>query len=69
MKATKKQCELIDEMQDRGALIPENDHGNPDGSMFETVENADSYIKQWGYLMRKSSTDMRADEWGEVSNH
>lgn len=66
--ATKKQVELIEKLQSRGATIPENDHGNPDNSMFESIDNADSYIKKWGYLMRSCSTQLRSDEWGGVLN-
>jgi hypothetical protein len=68
MTASKKQIALIEELQTRGTLIPENDHGNPDNSMFESVRSADSYIKQWGHLMRQHSTSMRADEWGGIPN-
>lgn len=66
---TKRQVELVTELQDRGAPIPETDHGNPDNSMFESFEGASAYIKEHGHLMQKHSNKLRADEWGGVLNH
>jgi hypothetical protein len=68
MSATKKQIALIDELQNRGAPIPETDSGNPDFSMFDSVRAADQYIKQYGYLMQTLSTKMRSDEFGCIPN-
>ena len=68
MTASRKQIALIEKLQERGAVIPETDSGNPDNSMFETVLAADAYIKQWGHLMRRASTTMRADDMGGVLN-
>lgn len=68
MSATKKQIALIDELQNRGAPIPETDRGNPELSMFDSVRAADQYIKQYGYLMRTLSTKMRSDEFGGIPN-
>jgi len=68
MSASRKQTELIDELQTRGATIPENDHGNPDDSMFDSVEQADAYIKKWGHLMGQGRTNMRIDEYGGIPN-
>lgn len=69
MAATKKQIDLICKLQERGALIPETHHGNPDSSMFESVQAADKYIKQWGHLMSESSTSMSPGEYGGIPNH
>lgn len=66
MQATNKQCLLIDELQTLGAVIPENDRGNPSHEMYETIAAADNYIKKWIHLM--PSTNTRADEWGGVFN-
>lgn len=68
MSATPKQIALIEELQNRGAAIPATDSGNPDNSMFESVQAADAYIKQWGHLMRKGRTSLSAGEWGGVLN-
>lgn len=68
MTASTKQIALIEELQSRGAVIPENESGNPDDSMFHSVKAADAYIKQWGHLMRRNRTSVRADEWGGVAN-
>jgi len=56
MSATKKQVELIEELQNRGAVIPCDDHGNPSTAMFDSIMGADEYIKEWGHLMRQYST-------------
>ncbi len=66
--ATRKQIELIEEIQLRGAPIPENDHGNPDDSMFESFEAADKYIKQYGHFMGKCTTKTNPGDWGGVLN-
>ncbi len=68
MSASKKQIELIEELQSRGAAIPSSDTGNPDDSMFLSIAAADAYIKQWGHLMRKHSTKMRPGELGDIPN-
>ena len=68
MSATKEQCRLIDELMTLGASIPENDHGNPDDSMYDSIQQADVYIKKWIYLMARYTTKARADEWGGVLN-
>ena len=67
--ATSNQISLIEMLQDRGAIIPANDHGNPDNSMFETFTAADLYIKQWGHLMATNGTKSSPSEWGAVLNH
>lgn len=68
MSATRKQVELIEELQLREAKIPENDHGNPDSSMFESVANADRYIKKHGHLMGRCATGTNISDWGGVLN-
>jgi|TARA_R110000851_G_scaffold326279_1_gene494796 hypothetical protein len=77
MSASKKQIELIEKLHNKGAPIPENDHGNPDGSMFESVENADKYIKKYGHFISsglgynstyKPSDTVGPGEWGGVYN-
>ncbi len=68
MPASKRQIELIEELQNRGAPIPENDHGNPDSSMFESVTGADKYIKKHGHLMGKYATKTSQGDWGGVLN-
>lgn len=69
MTATRKQVKLIEDLQSRGAPIPCTDHGNPDGSMFESVSNADKYIKQNIHYIKVHTTLCRPDEWGGVLNH
>jgi hypothetical protein len=69
MSASKKQIKLIDELQKRGAPIPQPNSGNPDLSMFASVLAEDQYIKQYGYLMRKLNTKMRPDDFGGIPNH
>ena len=73
--ATERQAELIVRLQNKGAPIPENDHGNPDNSMFESVENANKYIKKYGSYINgglgeeANLTGLSAGEWGGVYNH
>jgi len=68
MSATRKQAELIDKLMERGATMEETDHGNPDCSMYDSVAQADAYIKKLGYLMHQSRTNMRIDEYGGIPN-
>lgn len=68
MSASPKQIALIEKLQNRGAPIPCNDSGEPCFAMFDSVQNADAYIKEHGHLMRKYNTNMRADELGGVLN-
>ncbi len=67
-KPTKKQINLINELQLLGASISCDDHGNPSNSMFETIENTDTYIKKWIYLKRKNRTFMSQSDYGGVYN-
>lgn len=81
MPATEKQAELIVRLQNKGAPIPENDHGNPDNSMFESIENADKYIKKYGSYINGGlgyvygdfggnvNKEAGAGDWGGVYNH
>lgn len=69
MSATKRQIEFIEKLQELGAPIPCDDHDNPSTEMFESVVNADKYIKQWGHLNLKNYTKLRPDEYGGVPNH
>lgn len=69
MSATKRQIEFIEKLQELGATIPCNDHDNPSAEMFESVANADKYIKQWGHLNLKNYTKLRPDEYGGVPNY
>ena len=66
--ATKRQIELINELQNRGAIIECTYSGNPDNSMFTSFEKADVYIKKWGYLMRQSRTNLSQSEYGGIYN-
>lgn len=68
MSATRKQIKLIEELQNRGAPIPCTDSGNPSNEMFDSVANADKYIKEHGHLMRSYRTNIRPDVWGGVLN-
>lgn len=60
MSASPKQIKLIEKLQDLGAPIPENDRGNPDSSMFDSVENADAYIKLNLSFMNKNPEQFQA---------
>jgi len=71
MSATNKQIRLIEKLHDRGAVIPEDYRGNPDFSAYDSIQQADAYIKKWGHLMRYSgqqSTECRMDDWGGIPN-
>jgi hypothetical protein len=69
MSATEAQCKYIDDLMTLGAVIPCDDHDNPDDSMYESVANADAYIKQWRHLTHTiPTTNLRADEWGGIPN-
>jgi len=72
MACSRKQALLIDKLQLRGALIEENDYGNPDFSYLDSVEKADAYIKKWGHLMSRhysTGTTVSAQDWGGIPNH
>jgi hypothetical protein len=69
MPASERQIELIDKLQCLGAPIPEDDHGNPDSSMFKSVENADEYIKKHLWRLAQCQTTMSAAEYGGIPNH
>lgn len=68
-QATKKQCELIDELMNRGAIIPENHSGNPSNEMFESFVAADKYIKKWGHLMRLTASEIYPIPYTESGIH
>lgn len=74
MSATSKQIKLIDDLMTEGAPIPADDDGDPDFSMYDSVEQADVYIKQhYHFLARKAGLiktgkRIRSDEYGDVLN-
>jgi hypothetical protein len=47
-----------------GATIPCDHSENPDFSMYDSVKQADDYIKEWKHLIKKSpTTKLSAGEW------
>jgi len=75
MAATDKQIRLIEELHLRGAIIPCDDDGDPDFSAYDSIQQADAYIKKWGHLMNSSTPrnksykpNCRMDEWGGIPN-
>jgi len=74
MSASRKQIKLIEDLMNKGAPIPSNDGGNPDLSMFDSIQAADAYIKaNYHYLSKKThlckiGKQCRPDEYGEVLN-
>lgn len=74
MSATAKQIKLIDDLMNVGAPIPSKDGGDPDMSMYDSVEQAAAYIKQHYHRLAikaglsKMSQHITPDEWGGVPN-
>jgi len=69
MKATKAQCKYIDNLMKVGAVIPCDDHDNPDSSMYDSVHQANAYIQKWKHLTyRRPTTSLSAGEWGGIPN-
>lgn len=78
MTCTEKQAKLIQDLQTAGAPIPENaGQSGPDNSMFDSVANADAYIKAHYHFLypegrvsrsRAAAKESRADDWGGVWN-
>jgi len=52
MQPTQEQIDLIIKLQDLGAVIPEDDHGNPSNEMFEHYTDAFLYINKWKHLFK-----------------
>lgn len=83
MPASPKQIKLIEDMQEIGAPIPASDNGDPSNKeLFESVENADKYIKAnlsfRSQLMRRAELKRWCDQvvydgfgpgdWGGICN-
>jgi hypothetical protein len=70
MSATKAQIKFIDDLMTLGADIPcDSEMDKPDFSMYDSIAQADAYIKKWQHLLRRvPTTKLRADEWGGIPN-
>jgi len=71
MTASKKQIKLIEDLLAAGATYPENDNDNPSFSMYESVAEADKFIKMhYRLLLPKVFAGKRNSpaEWGGVLN-
>jgi len=55
MRPTDEQIQLIDRLQLLGAIVPEDDHGNPSSAMFEDANAAQFYIAEWSHLIKSDT--------------
>jgi hypothetical protein len=74
MTATKNQCKFIDAILSAGCPCPMNENDKIDYSFYDSVENADKFIKankHWlssEFSQIAASSRVRMDEFGGIPN-